>query len=256
MEEFVVCSDAQNWIKTLPDNSVDLLLFDPPYFEIVKDSWDNQWRDPDHYVSWMLQLLRSAKSKMKEKSSIIFFGGTGKHGAHPLFKLILEIEKEELYHYRNLITWSKRRAYGKSHDYLFCREEIVWFSISSERTEVTFNIPLLEEKRGYAGYNKKYPAKSEYKRVSNVWTDIGELFTPERYTQKPIPLMNRLIQTHSNQGDLIVDPFCGYGSTGISAIRLGRKFLGCEAIKEDAEKANQRINEEFEQFNCVVKVDD
>lgn len=127
-----------------------------------------------------------------------------------------------------------------SHDYLFCREEIAWYSVSPQRTEVTFNIPLLDVKRGYEGWNEKYKAKSEFKRVSNVWDDIPEIFRPERNTQKPLLLMNRLVKTHSNPGDLVVDPFVGWGSTGVSALALGRRFQGSEKIPEDAAKADER----------------
>lgn len=240
MTPFVSFQDAFAFLQSLPDDSVDLLLTDPPYMNVVKDSWDNQWKDVKAYVDWMYQLLELAKPKLKENGSVVFFGGIGKHGERPFFKLLDKIEDNNLYHYRNLITWTKRRAYGKSHDYLFCREEIAWYSVSPERTKVTFNIPLTNVKRGYAGFNSKYPAKSEYKRVSNVWTDIPELMRPERNTQKPLPLMERLINTHSNQGDLIIDPFSGWGSTGVAALGLGRRFLGSERIQEDAIKANER----------------
>lgn len=239
-QTYVTGSDSHQFIQSLPDDSIDLLLFDPPYAGVVKDSWDNQWSDNDAYVNWMMDFLRLAKPKMKEHGSIIFFGGLGKHNDRPFFKTLLKIESENLYHYRNMITWGKKRAYGKTHDYLFCREEIVWYSVSPDRTNVRFNIPYLKEKRGYPGFNKNYPAKSVYKRVSNVWTDITELFRTERSCQKPLGLMQRLIETHSNVGDLVVDPFAGYGSTGMVSIQLGRNFLGCERIEEDATNANER----------------
>lgn len=241
--EFVTVKDVFDFIKTLEDKSVDLYVTDPPYMNIVKDHWDNQWSSVSDYVDWMYRVLAAIKPKMKDTGSVIFFGGVGKHGERPFFQLMDKLETSNLYTYRNMITWQKRRAYGKSHDYLFCREEFVWYSVSSERTCVTFNIPLTDIKRGYDGFSKKYPAKSEFKRVSNVWTDIPELMRTERSTQKPIPLMERIIKTHSNPGDLVVDTFCGWGTTGVAALRLGRRFLGCERIPEDAILANNRCKE-------------
>lgn len=237
---YIVPQDVFGFIATLQDESVDLFLSDPPYMDIVKDSWDNQWATVQDYVDWMYRVLEAIKPKMKPHGSVVFFGGIGKHGQRPFFKVLDAVESKNLYTYRNIITWGKRRAYGKSHDYLFCREEIVWYSMSPERTEVTFNIPLTNIKRGYTGWNKKYGAKSEFKRVTNVWTDIPELMRPKRNTQKPVELMERLVQTHSNPDDLVVDPFCGWGTTGIAALKLGRRFLGCERIVEDAKQANQR----------------
>jgi DNA modification methylase len=52
-----------------------------------------------------------------------------------------------------------------------------------------------------------------------------------------------LVKTHSNPGDLVVDPFAGYGTTGIVALKTGRRFLGCEKILTDAEAADVRCRE-------------
>lgn len=241
MSEYVRSQDACAFIESLEDASVGLVLIDPPYYGIVDDSWDNQWASEDDYVSWLSVMCYAARKKLTPAGSLLVFGGVGKHGSHPFFRVISELEKK--FHFRNLITWKKRRAYGKSHDYLFCREEIAWFSCSEERTGVTFNIPYTDVKRGYDGFNKKYPAKSEYKRVSNVWDDIPELMRPERNCQKPEPLIKRLVETHSNPGDLVVDFFAGWGTTGVVALKCGRRFLGCEAIADDAALANSRCVE-------------
>jgi DNA modification methylase len=58
--------------------------------------------------------------------------------------------------------------------------------------------------------------------------------------------MARLIETHSNPGDTIIDPFAGYGSTGMVALKLRRQFQGCEIIEADAVAANQRCKEVIE----------
>lgn len=242
----VTCMDALDFADTLQDGSVHLVATDPPYFGIVEDSWDNQWRSEEHYAQWLCDVFWAYHRKLTPDGSLVFFGGIGKHSHRPLLRLVdyLENDDKGRYQFRNWITWKKRRAYGKSHDYLFCREEILWYSKSRERTEVRFNIPLTDEKRGYAGFNPDYPAKSEYKRVSNVWDDIPELMRPERNCQKPLPLMERIIKTHSNEKDLVVDMFCGWGSTGVAANRCGRNFLGCEAIESDARLANARVEAE------------
>lgn len=421
MKTYVTDQDCFDFVKNLQDGSVDLFLTDPPYKGIVKESWDNQWKTTQAYVDWLYSLLEAVKPKMKENGSVIFFGGVGKHGDHPFFETIKKIDDNNLYTYRNMITWAKKRGYGKSHDYLFTREEIVWYSVSPERTKINFNKPMSKALRGYAGYKQdvkvgystiychtlhenntnacmspgsqaqskrdvllllrqmsvlqesesksaqtqsvvgektgssssvfrsveeaesiqknvnsasgkrkkaqyslcldrgrleggvdwslsssgnshtsqqsapeqlivsgsdrqlcwvctrehlrnvlaskqtkdgcvdrgagssgefheisltkkqmKYPALSAYKRITNVWTDIPELFKPARNTQKPIPLMARFIETHSNPGDLVVDPFSGWGTTGIAALQLGRDFSGCERITADAILANDR----------------
>lgn len=249
---YVAHQRAEEFIRTLKDGSVELICTDPPYSGITKDDWDNQWSSPFEYAKWLTQLFVFAYPKLTPTGSLVFFGGIGEHGNRPLIFTMAMLERESPYTYRNWITWKKRRAYGKSHDYLFCREEILWYSKSKERTEVVFNIPYLEEKRGYAGFDERYPAKSEYKRVSNVWTDfpaeacdvwddIPELMRPRRSCEKPIPLMKRLIATHSSVNALVVDCFAGSGSTGVAAFELGRMFMGCDSDPAAVHMANERI---------------
>lgn len=238
--KYVHCCDCEELVESLEDRSVDLFLFDPPYHEIVEEKWDNSWNSLDEYAQWFRSLmLDKFYPKLKEDGSIIFFGGVGSHGHHPFWKVVISLESaQSCLMFRNTITWQKRRAYGKSHDYLFCREEIAWFSASNKRTKVNFNIPLTNELRGYQGYNKKYPAKSPYKRVSNVWNDIPELMRPRRTAEKPVKLMERLVLTHSNPGQLVVDPFAGLGPTGVAAIKSGRRFVGCDVDQSACDIAN------------------
>jgi site-specific DNA-methyltransferase (adenine-specific) len=247
MTQFVRHQDANEFLMSIPRETVDLVLTDPPYYGIVKDSWDNQWDNSDRFAEWLAMVFSACKRILKPTGSLIFFGGIGRQNERPLLKMIDFMDRNFVY--QNWVTWGKRRAYGKKDDYLFTREEILWYTMTES---FTFNIPLLAEKRGYAGFNAKYPAKSEFKRVTNVWSDIPELMRPKRYCQKPEPLMARLIETHSNRGDIIVDPFSGYGSTGIVALKSGRLFYGCELIKEDAEAANTRCQEALDTYNAEL----
>lgn len=244
---YVLPSKAEDFIPTLVDGSVHLVLTDPPYYGIVDEAWDNQWANEREYVDWLVKVFLDALPKLTPTGSLVFFSGLGIHGSHPLFDVVKGLEVGG-YTFRNWVTWRKRKAFGKSHDYLYTREELLWFSKSSDRTAVIFNKPYTDEKRGYAGWDPDHPALSEYKRVGNVWTDIDpviddcpELMRPKRYCQKPEKLMDRLVTTHSNVGDIVVDLFSGWGSTGVSAVSLGRQFRGCEAIARDAYDADARI---------------
>lgn len=247
MNPYVLPRTADALLDQIPNGSVDLLLTDPPYYGITDDAWDNQWANDREFAEWLSGIFLLALPKLSPTGSLVFFGAMGRHGSHPLFRVVMALE-EGGYTFRNWVTWRKRRAYGKSHDYLYVREEILWFSRSPDRTAVTFNKPYTDELRGYAGFDPKHPALSEYKRVGNVWTDVDpviedcpELMRPKRSCQKPPKLMDRLVTTHSNEGDLVVDPFAGWGSTGVSAVSLGRRFLGCEAIEADARAADDRV---------------
>src|SRR6185295_11378797 len=63
-------------------------------------------------------------------------------------------------------------------------------------------------------------------------------------TQKPLPLMMELVEKFTNPGDLVLDPFCGSGTTGVACIRLGRRFIGCEKMPEHATTAREKCGSE------------
>lgn len=236
----IVCEHALRFLRELDDQSVDLFCFDPPYFGIVNEKWDNQWADARAYTEWMRSILIVMKEKSQPYGSCVFFQGIGKHGQHSIFDVVRDAEAVGWY-FRDWITWKKRRAYGCKDRYLYCREEILWFS--RHESKWAFNVPYLDEKRGYDGWDPKHPAKSEYKRVSNVWADVPELMRPERTAQKPVPLIERLVATHSMLGGLVVDPFVGWGTTAVACARLDMRFKGCDVDGVEVDKARRRVEE-------------
>ena len=215
-------------LTQIKDSSVDLVIADPPYGGIVKKKWDMSSEDETcgMYINLMLRL----QALCVPQSSAYIFGGIGKPGMRPFFKAIPKIEESTDWKMATLITWSKKRAYGVANNYLFTREEIAFFVLGDPKKPKVFNIPLLEQKRGYAGYNTKYPAKSEYKRRTNVWTDINELFRNKTHVcQKPDRLYQVMIDTSSSPGDTVLDPFAGSGTLGRVGLDRDRILVDTDA---------------------------
>lgn len=235
---YVQTVDAYEFVNSLDDNSVRLCLTDPPYNGIIGEKWDNQWKTPKDFSFWLSTLFLNILPKLTDDGSLVFFGSLGRHGNHPIFDTVTTLESGG-YFWRDWLTWRKRRAYGTAKSYLYIREEVLWLSKSPDTW--VFHKPYTNTLRGYEPFNPEYPTHSPYKRVGNVIDDINELFRPERVCQKPMPLMRRFVETHSDPGDLVVDPFVGWGTTGVAAVECGRRFKGSEAIPEDAAKANERI---------------
>lgn len=109
--------------------------------------------------------------------------------------------------------------------------EELWNKLSDV---LKFNLP-------YKSVSQTFNPQMGY---TDVWTDI-DFYKEKRYhpTQKPLKLINRLILTSSNEGDLVVDPFAGCGSTQLSAIQLNRNYIGIELNEDYYDISLKRINE-------------
>lgn len=204
-----------------------LIIADPPYGNIVDDAWDRVETDDKQFVSWMLDWTWTCARLSLPGAALYVWGGIGRPGFRPFYRYLVDAEERTPYKLSNHITWSKKRAYGVSHNYLFCREELAYLVLGDDiKKPRMFNIPLLETKRGYAGYLAKYPAKSEFYRRTNVWMDITEIFRGKIHsTQKPDRLCEIPIEIHTSPGEWVLDPFAGSGTTGRAARKLGRRFV-------------------------------
>jgi len=203
-----------------------MIYTDPPYGSIVKEGWDVKLQGEEH-GEWMLNWTNMWAHHLNEGAAFYVWGGVGKHLNRSFFYYAAKVEHRTQLKIQNVITWKKRRGIGTAYNYLFTREELLFMLKEGKNVQpLVFNVPLLDELRGYAGYNNKYPAKSPYKRRSNVWTDVTEILRGKKHpAQKPVRLAEIAIETSSHRKDVVVDLFAGSGSTGVAAHRLGRDFV-------------------------------
>jgi len=225
----VFCDDfLDNRINKCLLSESKLIIADCPY-GILKDKWD-QNITADLYIQW----AKKCQEYLTEGGSLYMFGGIGKPKHRIFFNFLSRVEDETDLTLRNLITWKKRRGYGKSDDYLFVREEIAWLIKGNK--PLIFNKPYLKEERktnAFSSLNTKYPPKSKQYRRTNVWTDITELMANLVHpAQKPERLMEVMIETHTNEGDTVLDPFAGSGATALACRKLNRSFVLIEKDEE------------------------
>ncbi len=250
-----ILSDFLEYIKKQKDNSFDLVIADPPYFQI-KGDFDFKWKTPQEYLEFCRKWILECKRVLKPNGTMIIWGGVGEK---PLTfaRLAIMIEDEDLMIRKNWITQSNTRGYGTKRNYMSAREDFL-FLIKNEK-DYTFNIPYKQEasKRKDLGANGK-PRKNKFKRVSNVWSDITEasqssLERSNHPTIKAIKLCDRIIQTHSNEGDKVLIPFGGSGSEFISAVNNNRRVVATELDEKYFVDAKQKINKFF---NEIYKLED
>lgn len=222
-------------IKKYP---VQMIITDPPYGNIVDEKWDKCDESDDHFSDWMVSWTDKYAQILPKGAAFYVWGGYGRPYFRPFFKWITKIEHATDLELANLITWKKKRARGTPVNYLSTREELAYLIKGKYNKPNVFNIPLLDEKRGYAGYNSKYPALSEFYRRTSVWTDITELFKGKVHsTQKPIKVMQIPIEVSSKSGDYVLDLFGGSMTTAWAARESGRKWICIEKGEEEFAKA-------------------
>ena len=244
--------DCIEGMKLIPDNSVDLIVADPPYYQ-VKGDFDFIWKSEKAYLDWFYQCLNEFHRILKPNGTLMLWGGLGKEKT-TLCRIAIHIEDNNLFTLQNWITQRNTRGIGTKRNYMSAREELLF--LTKDKKEYTFNVPYTEEKskRKDLGANGK-PRKNEFKRVSNVWNDIAEAsqssiercFHP---TVKALKLCDRIITTHSNPDDIVFIPFIGSGSEIISCIKNNRQYMGTELSEDYFGQAIDRIKSFCPQFGA------
>ncbi len=113
---------------------------------------------------------------------------------------------------------------------------------------------LVQLKDGGPFYYKKYLDEAEGVPIDDTWTDVPPARGGERVgypTQKPLALLRRIIEASSNKGDLVLDPFCGSGTTLEAAQNLGRKWIGIDCGEVAIGLARQRLDQASQQSSLV-----
>lgn len=229
-----ICQDTLSAVQFLPDGFVDLLFIDPPYNldkefngkSFKKQSQADYLKFIETYIQPLLRLL-------KETASVYICSDYNACGAVQFFS-------EKNLKIRNRITWEREKGRGAKTNWKNCSEDI-WFCTVGDN--YTFNADAVKIKRKViAPYTVDNQPKDWQRETngdfrltspSNLWTDLTVPFwsmpeNTEHPTQKPEKLLAKIILASSNEGDIILDPFWGSGTTAVVAKKLGRNFVGIE----------------------------
>jgi len=159
------------------------------------------------------------------------------------------------WHVLNDIAWFKPNASPN----LSCRmftashESLIW-ARTSKKDKHVFNYKAMRESH----YHEKDVLKKEGKQMRSVWsiplTKKSEKRHGKHPTQKPEALLERVVLSSTNPGDIILDPFCGSGTTGAVAVRHGRRFIGIDMDKTFLDDiATPRIKDEITRWDVILK---
>jgi DNA modification methylase len=218
-------ADYRDFIPTIPDGSIDLLLTDPPYnasgsglktmdgYKLINEGWDYGF-NPSIFINLILP-------KLKDNGQMLVF--CSYHLLGDYLKLL---------EWRQILHWYKTNSMpsltGKV--YGFAIEYILWFCKSKE---YTFN------KNQRASYLNVFEGQAGFFKVT------------EHPAEKPLSLFRQLVRTHSNEGDLVCDLFMGSGTVAVACIESERNFIGCEIDPRWVEVAYNRIKEAGQQGDLL-----
>ena len=223
--------DNLELLKQLPDNYIDLIYCDILYNTGRKfKDYDDNLGTSQEAILWYEPRLIEMKRILKETGSIYI--QMDYRLAH-----YIKIAMDNVFGYNNFINeiiWkyglggSSKRTFAKKHD------TILFYAKSQD---YIFNLQFEESTS-----NKM---KGKMKKMIDVW-DIPNInnMAKERLgydTQKPVKILNNIIQASSNENDIVADFFMGSGTTGEAALELCRKFIGCDIGDEACQITKERI---------------
>lgn len=236
--------DCFEGIKRIPNNSVNLIVTDPPY-----------WHKKSPGKPYSEQKQCNTKSVFSNSSLFnaegYMMGSMSTFGEQQIDFLLKELT----------------RVCKIPNMYLFCNEtQVPYYAMWAEKNGLMFSILVWEKplsiinKNRFSqniefiiriydygtGLNRIEGFNNIYNRIRQAKTICGN--KKEHPTQKPLKLIEEFLLLSSNSGDLILDPFMGSGTTAVASIRTNRNFIGFELQKEYFDIANKRITQEISQL--------
>lgn len=248
VSDAVVNADIMNAIDCVEDESMNLIIIDPPY-NLKKDFGNNDFNvmKDDEYEAYLRSWLPKVCSKLTKDGSLYLCGDW--HCTASIQRVL-----SENLTILNRITWQREKGRGAANNWKNGMEDI-WFAVKDPKNYF-FNLDaVMMKKRVLAPYKENGKPK-DWKETkngnfrmtcpSNFWDDISIPFwsMPENTdhpTQKPEKLYAKLILASSREGDKIFDPFMGSGTSCVVAKKLGRHFLGIEINEEYCLWAMKRL---------------
>lgn len=243
----IINGDAVEVLRHLPENSYDLLFADPPY-NLNKSFGGRRFRqtDQDEYEARLMEWLGPAANLLRPNASVYICGDWRSSSA-------IQRAGSRLFTLRNRITWEREKGRGSKRNWKNASEDIWFFTVSDDHVFDRDAVRL--KRRVIAPYTEKGEPKDwseeddgrfRLTHPSNLWTDVTVPFwsMPENTdhpTQKPEKLLAKLILASTNEGDAVLDPFLGSGTSAVAAKKLGRRFTGIEIDREYCLLALKRL---------------
>lgn len=264
--------DCLDELRRIQPNSVDLIYLDPPFFTGKKQrlktrdrtkefSFDDIWGSREEYAQFLYERILPMKALLKDTGSI--FVHCDRNATHIIRAILDSVFGER--NFQSEIIWTYKRWSNERKRLMPAHQTIYFYSKSGKpKFKIIYNgysestnIDQILQKRARDEHNKSIYARDEKGNVitngekrgvplSDVW-DIPYLNpkAKERVgypTQKPVLLMERIIELTTGEGDLVIDPFCGSGSALVAATLMNRISIGIDTSEDAIKLSRERLN--------------
>ena len=246
----IIIGDALKKLKKIPDESVDLVFADPPYnmskkkglgwkyskHITMQEEWD--MFSKDEYLKFNQEWIKEALRVLKHGGSLWICGSF--HNIYQVGFILQHIEDVKV---NNSIVWFKPNAQPNITCRMFTEstEHLIWASKNGNGKRWTFNY---EDTKSLI----VDPWSPKGKQARNVWsiplTSKKEKWAGVHPTQKPIELLRRVILSCTKEGETVLDPFVGSGTTSVVAKMLGRNSIGIEKERKYKKIIDERLEQE------------
>ena len=267
-------NDNLNILKQIGPNIIDLIYIDPPFYTGNDfGEFNDKWESIDHYLSFMEVRIKEMHRILKDTGS--FYCHCDTNAVFELKPLIDRIFGKN--NFRREIIWNVGSVSGfksKTKNWVRQHDNILFYTKTNKYKFNRMYLPYSEEyiKNKFVfvdengeRYRKRRNGRQYLKDspgipIGDVWNDIISFQTRTRSseytgypTQKPEKLLERIILSSTDLGDIVADFFCGSGTTLVVAKRLGRKFIGVDINKKAVEISRKRIYKNISLLNWVMK---
>jgi len=267
----IYCGDCLVELQKIPGESIDLIYIDPPFSsnrnyvafwqEQEKRHFEDRFENVRAYIDYMLPRLKELHRVLKNTGS--FYYHCDWHASHYI-KVLLD--RDDLFGYKNFkneIIWHYRRWTGRAKKFQKLHDTILFYTKGNEYTFNEIIIPYtegsVERKMGgvlHRFKNGDEPHLVSDKNLQAKGVPANDVFTipfiapsaKERLgypTQKPLALLERIIKASSNEGDVVLDAFCGCGTSLVVAQREKRSWIGIDISPTSCRVMAKRLKDNF-----------
>lgn len=240
-------------LKTIPDKSIQLVVTSPPY-NIGKEY--EKKLDLDLYLEQQARVITECVRVLSESGSICWQVGNYVDAGSiiPLDTVLYPVFSGLGLKMRNRIIWHFEHGLHCNRRFSGRYETIVWFTKSDK---YVFNLDAVRVPQKYPGKKHfKGPRAGQYscnplgKNPGDLWVipnvKSNHIEKTEHPCQFPVELIERIVLAFTDNGDWVLDPFLGTGTTIVAAIRHGRRCAGAEIVPQYVHIAENRIRRELE----------